>query len=138
MSKPLRKHFRSGFEYNLALQLYDAGVPYEYERERWEYLLPVHRGLCDSCAGTKVYSRRRYTADFFLPNGVVIEAKGKCTSVTRTQLAAVKQHNPDKDLRIVFMSDNWLTSAHKSRYSDWAKQAGIPCAIGSIPKEWLL
>lgn len=135
--KPVRKSFRSNLEHRLATQLYDMGVEFGYEQEKWDYTLPVHRGLCDSCLGERVMSRRRYTPDFFLPNGIVIEAKGKCTSETRTQLTNIKRCNPDKDLRVVFMADNWLTSAHKKRYTDWAISAGFKCAVGSIPKEWL-
>ena len=138
MPLPSREHYRSGFEHRLATQLYEAGINFEYERERWAYRLPVHKGICDSCQASTVFSGRTYTPDFFLPNGIVIEAKGKCTSETRTQLENIVKYNPNKDLRVVFMQDNWLTSSKKGRYTDWAKKLGIPVAVGSIPKEWLV
>ena len=83
-----------------------------------------------------MYETRIYTPDFFLPSGVVVEAKGNFTPKMRTKIKAVIKSNPSKDLRIVFMQDNFLTTNRKKRYSGWCKQQGIKYAIGSIPEEW--
>lgn len=136
--RPVRGDYRSGFEHRIALSLYERGVDFEYETEKWEYVKDdLFKAVCEECGSNNCVSRRTYTPDFILPNGVIIEAKGKATPPVRTALVQIKKSNPDKDLRLVFMADNWLTSRHKRRYSDWARENGFEYAIGGVPDEWL-
>lgn len=125
---------RSSFEDTIAKQL----APYDaiYEGTSLPYI-----------------TQKRYVVDFTvnviragesvadnlirLFNPIYIETKGWFRPSDRTKMLAVKKCNPDADIRLVFQSDNWLTKAHKRRYSDWAKEHGFPYAIGSVPKEWL-
>lgn len=137
-TKPTMKIFRSRFEYNIAMTLWNKGIKFEYERESWEYHADVYQGMCADCGGNKVISMRKYTPDFFLPNGLVVEAKGRLDPPTRTQLLAVMESNPDKELVLLFAKDNWMTKAHKNRYSDWCEKHNIDYSIGSIPDEWLV
>lgn len=110
-----------------------------YESETWTYdISPSSRARCTKCGSFSVRERRRYTPDFFLPNGIVIEAKGKFTPKMRKKILAVVESNPDKDLRLLFMRDNWLTSAKKKKYTDWCTYHNIKSAVGDkIPEDWI-
>lgn len=115
----------SGFEVRGASFLDKKKVKYEYEREAIKYTIPE--------------SVHSYTPDFFLPNGVILEFKGRWTAPDRKKIALVLQQHPELDLRLVFMSDNTLTKRGKTRYSDWCEKRGIKYHVskdGSIPKEW--
>ena len=127
---------KSKFEIRLGKELTKMGEKFSYEKEKWQYKLKPYNAKCSDCGRCEVYETRIYTPDFFLSSGVVVEAKGHLTSKMRTKLKAVIASNPDKDLRIVFMQDNFLTKSRKKTYSEWCKQQGIKYAIGSIPKEW--
>ena len=136
--KPNMRLFKSRLEYNIAMSLWRRGIEFEYERESWEYHADVYKGLCAHCGGHDIVSVRKYTPDFFLPNGIVVETKGRLDSSTRTQLLAVMESNPDKELVLVFARDNWMTKAHKNRYSDWCLKHKIDFHVGDIPDEWLV
>lgn len=55
-------------------------------------------------------------------------------------MKAVKEQNPDLDLRIIFYSDGKIGPKRKDgsfrRQSDWAKANGFPFAIRNVPKDW--
>ena len=130
-------NLRSKFEFKLAQQLEEAGVKYDYECEEWEYFTKVRNGECEDCNGTHVVQRRWYTPDFFLSNGIVIEAKGQLTAGNRTTLKAIRDVHPSVDLRIVFMANNRISKNSNTTYVKWAEQHNFICAVGSIPDEWL-
>jgi len=127
---------RSKFELRLAIQLERAGVKYEYEKWKYEFFTKVSSGVCEDCSGTHVVQRRWYTPDFFLPNGIIIEAKGNLTAGNRAILKAVRQAHDTLDLRLVFMANNKINRNSVTRYADWAEQFGFKYAIGEIPEEW--
>jgi len=54
--------YRSGLEERIAKDLHDQGIAFDYEERRVKYLLSEHRS---------------YKPDFELPNGIIIEAKGR-------------------------------------------------------------
>ena len=118
MQKPYK--FKSRFEEWISYQLEQAGIAYEYELETYTYT-----------------QTRRYTPDFFIPNGVIIEAKGKFTSDDRRKHLAIKQHYPELDIRFVFQRNNWLRKGSKTKYSDWAKKHDYEFSIGEVPRKWL-
>lgn len=112
---------RSGFERTLAAQLKRLKVDFEYEPFAIDYTIS-----------------HKYTPDFVIGNGVIIEAKGKLDPETRQKMLAVKSQNPSLDIRFVFMrGENKLSKASKTTYMDWAKKHGFPAADGEIPQEWL-
>ena len=127
---------KSKFEIRLGRELTAMGAKFSYEKEKWQYKLKPYNANCSKCGSNEVYETRIYTPDFFLSSGIVVEAKGHLTAKMRTKLKAVIASNPEKDLRIVFMQDNFLTKSRKKKYSTWCEQQGITYAIGSIPKEW--
>lgn len=117
---------KSGFEKKVASHLQQNKIPFEYESLRVPYEVPV--------------KRRTYNPDFMLPNGVIIEAKGKLDREVREKMALVMEQNPHLDIRILFMRDNKIAKNSKTRYSDWCKKRGIKYAVsedGVIPEDWV-
>lgn len=83
---------------------------------------------------------RNYIPDFILPNGIVIEFKGKLDRTVREKMALVFEQNPDLDIRLVFMRNNKISKTSKTRYSDWCDKRGIKYHVseeGKIPDEWI-
>ena len=116
--------YRSGFEEQVAKSLKRDKVKFEYESEKIPYVQPS--------------VNRKYTIDFKLPNGVYVETKGRFTASDRKKMLWVKETNPNKDIRLLFQRDNYLTKSRKTRYSDWATKNGFKYAVGNkVPKEWL-
>lgn len=80
---------------------------------------------------------RVYLPDFRLPNGIIVECKGRLTAADRKKLKLVKEQHPDKDIRLVFMYDNKLNPKSKTRYSAWAEKLGFPWALKAVPVQWI-
>jgi hypothetical protein len=123
-----REDFKSPLEYNTWrwLQEKRKGKKFkvEYETEKLNYILTKY-----------------YLPDFILHfedgRKIYIETKGYLRGEDRTKLLAVRDNNPDIDLRLVFSKDNRLNRKARSRYSCWAKRHGFTYSVGSIPMEWL-
>lgn len=132
---------RSGYEETISRYLDEQGVEYEYEKTKVSYKQRVPRGRCGTCEGTDVYVNRTYTPDFFIPaSGIYIEAKGRFTPADRTKMLAVVESNPDLDIRMLFMIDNYMTKKRVGKYSDWCRKKGIVffvCKNGKPPQSWL-
>ena len=134
--------YRSGLEKKFAKWLKSSRIPFEYETLHLNYQKMVHMGKCLACGGSAVAVNKIYTPDFILRNGIIIELKGKFTSQMRTKMLSVVRYNPDKDIRMVFSKDNWLTKNHNERYSDWCKRNNIKYHVmkdhrkPSIPIKW--
>ena len=129
--------YKSGFEASLAAQLTRAKIQFEYEPGPLPYLLVISTGRCGDCNSKNVVSKRKYIPDWVFGGKIVVESKGKFTSEMRTKMLSVIASNPELDIRMLFMRDNWLTRAKKHKYTEWCKQKGIKCAVGEFPKEWL-
>lgn len=117
--------FRSKFEARVAKHLKEKKVKFGYEDQALTYIIPE--------------SKHRYTPDFTLPNGVVVEAKGRFTPADRKKMSLVKEQNPDRDIRLIFMVDNTLSKTSKTTYTDWATKRGFVSCVsrsGEVPKEW--
>lgn len=145
----------SDFERAVIDDLILRGIDYEYESPngRVEYVEPLKRGAhCIDCGSKKVGKSRYRTLDLYLPStDIIVEIKGKFPAPMRALMKAMIADNRDKDIRFFFMADTWLTTAKKSKLSDWARQAGIECAfgdprrnegtiaygVGGIPEEWV-
>jgi len=78
----------------------------------------------------------RYQPDFILPNGIVVEAKGRLDVWDRRKMVAVKAARPDLDIRFVFQNARSRLSRHGKSYGEWAASQGFVWAEGSIPLEW--
>ena len=111
--------YRSGFEQDVAKDLEAKGIEFKYEAVRLEYVRPA-----------------KYKPDFKLKNGILVETKGRFTSSDRTKHLLVRDSNPKRDIRFVFMADNTLGKGSTTRYSEWCEQHGFQYALKRVPKEW--
>jgi len=117
------KHgWRSGLEERVAKELSESGIKYEYESMKIKY---------------DVSETRTYTPDFILPNGIIVETKGRFVAADRKKHLLI-QKQFDYDIRFVFQNARAkLFKVAKSTYSQWCDKHGFLWAQGSIPEEWL-
>lgn len=116
--------YRSGLEVQVARQLEEAGVKFEYEAHVLRYTVPEKLA--------------KYTPDFILPNGIVIETKGRFVTADRTKHRLIKEQHPALDIRLVFSNPNaTIGKKSKTTYAAWCDRLGIPYAKVNIPEAWL-
>lgn len=143
------KPYRSGLEAAFAKDLKDKKIEFRYEPEVIHYRKRVAKGVCDACGGDKTHQRRTYLPDFVIrvrTSGhtgeaerlLYIETKGRLTPADRAKMVAVKQDNPELDIRFIFGANNKLNNKNKNeRYSDWAEKHGFLYSIGPVyPSAW--
>lgn len=117
--------YRSGLEHDNAEYLKSLGIEVKYEDpdSKIEWVDP------------KV---KTYTPDFVLPNGIIIETKGRFTLEDRNKHKYIKEQHPDLDIRFVFSNPNAkLRKGAKSSYADWCEKEGFQYAAKIIPKKWI-
>lgn len=118
------KDYRSGLEEKVQEDLKQASIDAEYESIKIEW-----EDLC----------YRKYTPDFLLPNGIIIETKGQFTAKDRRKHVLVKEQHPHLDIRFVFTrSNSRLSKQSKTTYADWCIKQGFLYADKKIPDEWLI
>lgn len=112
--------FRSKYEETIYTTVEKNGLTVDYEPFSLPYLV-----------------KGNYYPDFVLPNGIIVEAKGYFDSRSRAKMVAVKKHNPELDIRFVFMNSKTKTrKGSKQTYADWCERYGYPFADGMIPLQW--
>lgn len=118
------KGYRSGLEATVQADLEQASIAAEYESIKIEW-----EDLC----------YRRYTPDFLLPNGIIIETKGLFTAEDRRKHVLVKKQHPQLDIRFVFTSSKRkLSKQSKTTYAEWCIKQGFLYADKKIPEDWLI
>lgn len=116
--------WRSGLEDSVGEQLRLAGVKHRYETFAVPYLQPP--------------KPRRYTPDFALENGIVIETKGRFVTADRQKHLLVKEQYPELDIRFVFSNPRArISKQSKTTYAVWCESHGFLYARESIPAAWL-
>lgn len=135
--------YKSGLESSVADSMEEQGIEFRYEPKTFEYRKRVVKGVCDACGGDKTSQRCTYLPDFVVGEQratggrVYIETKGFFAPHDRAKLVAVKQDNPDLDLRLIFGSNNKLNKKKDARYSDWCEQHNFPYYVGKeFPSSW--
>ena len=118
------KHgYRSGLEERVSKELEEAGVKYEYETQKIKY---------------RVEEDRTYTPDFILPNGIIVETKGRFVVADRKKHLLIQKQRPELDIRFVFQNSRAkLYKGAKTTYAQWCEKYGFLYADKSIPEEWL-
>jgi hypothetical protein len=119
------KHgYRSGFEHKVSEKLTENKVKFGYETTQIEY--------------TKPETHHKYTVDFTLPNGILIETKGRWVLEDRKKHLLIKDQHPELDIRIVFQNPRGkIRKGSKTTYADYCDKHGIQWAEKEIPHEWL-
>lgn len=109
--------YRSDLERKVASQLKDA----EYETLKIPYVV-VHK----------------YVPDFILPNGIILEVKGRFVGKDRAKHLQIRKQQPDLDIRFVFGRDQTLNKKSNTYYSEWCDKHGFLYSTnGVVPKAWL-
>lgn len=118
-----QKHgYRSSLEVKIQKFLTEKGISFKYEAEKiqWE-----DRRF------------RKYTPDFILPNGIIIEAKGLFTPEDRRKHKEINKQHPNLEIRFVFEnSKRKISKVSKTTYADWCDSLGIVHADKEMPVEW--
>ena len=119
--KPSHGH-RSGLEDKIAQEIKG------YEKESYEqYYLPY----------TMPETSHKYTPDFILKNGIIIEAKGLFELDDRKKHLRIKELYPNLDIRFVFQNPaNKIRKGSKTTYADWCNKYGFKYANKLIPASW--
>lgn len=116
--------YRSGLEERIARELDKLGIKYRYEEVKIKYTQPS--------------KSRTYTPDFVLPNGVIVESKGRFLSSDRQKHLMIQKEHPRLDIRFVFANPNTrINKGSPTTYAMWCEKNGFLYAKGSIPLEWL-
>lgn len=116
--------YRSGLEEKIAEQLRKAGLPVTYEQHVLKFTQPQ--------------KPRTYKPDFILPNGIVIESKGRFVTADRQKHLFIKADHPALDIRFVFSNPNAkIGKTSKTSYAMWCGKNGFLFAHRWIPQEWI-
>jgi len=119
----IRNGYRSGLEDRISEQLKDLSVSFKYEQFKIKY---------------EVHEVRTYTPDFELPNGIIIESKGRFVAADRKKHLLVKKQHPKLDIRFVFSNSKAkINKGSKTTYAMGCEKNGFQYADKLIPKEWL-
>jgi hypothetical protein len=117
--------FKSGLEENISTQIEGRGIVVQYESEKIPYIVPA--------------TQHTYNPDFRLPNGIIVETKGRFVAADRKKHQLVKEQHPELDIRFVFSnSKNKISKNSKTTYGMWCEKNGYKYADKEIPEEWFL
>ena len=123
-SHSLAHGYRSGLEEKVASQIREVtGLEPEFETMTIEYTKPARKS--------------RYTPDFPLPNGIIIETKGVFDAADREKHLLVRDQHPELDIRFVFTrSSAPIYKGSPTTMAMWCEKHGFKYADKLIPIEW--
>jgi len=119
----IKNGYRSGLEDVISEDLKKRGVDFGYEtvKIKWQLI-----------------ESKTYTPDFILPNGVIIESKGRFVPDDRKKHLKVREQNPELDIRFVFSnSRNKIRKGSKTTYAMWCEKNNFLYADKRIPDKWI-
>jgi hypothetical protein len=120
----LKHGYRSGLEDEIAQQLEMNNVKYSYEPYWVPYIKPARKS--------------KYKPDFVLPNGIVIETKGRFVTADRQKHLLLKEQYPDLDVRFVFSNPSErISKKSATTYAMWCCKHGFKYAKRAVPEEWM-
>ena len=119
----IKNGYRSGLEDVISKDLKDRGVDFGYETVKINW---------------KLVENKTYTPDFILPNGIIVESKGRFVPEDRKKHLKVREQNPKLDIRFVFSnSRNKIRKGSKTTYAMWCEKNNFLYADKRIPDEWI-
>lgn len=122
--RAVKEGYRSGLEEVTARHLKDLGVAFTFESHVIRYTKPARSA--------------RYTPDFILPNGIIIETKGRFVTADRQKHLFVKEQHPDLDIRFVFSNPRTkISKKSQTTYGMWCEKHGFLYFAKVIPDAWL-
>jgi len=120
----LKHGYRSGFEHKVSEQLTEQKIEFGYEDTTIEYIIPERKS--------------KYTVDFTLPNGILVETKGRWVAADRKKHLLIKKQHPELDIRMVFQNPKAkISKGSKTTYASYCDKHGIRWAEKQIPESWL-
>lgn len=127
MKKKIKKkhRYKSEAEYQTSIQLNNHKIKFEYETFKIPY---------------EWREDKNYIPDFILPNGVILEVKGRFRLEDRKKHLFLRSQHPEYDIRFVFQApNNKLQRGGKMTYADWCDKNGfLWCKLSDgVPQEWL-
>lgn len=123
-TRGLVEGYRSGLEEKIAASLTLRKVPFEFEAAKIKYVKPV--------------TNHTYTWDFKLPNGIIVESKGRFVTADRKKHLLIQDQHPDLDIRFVFSNPySRISKTSQTTYAKWCEKNGFKYAKKDIPQEWI-
>lgn len=123
-ARAVAEGYRSGLEDANADHLKRLGEPVSYEEITLGYTRPSRPS--------------KYTPDFPLSNGIIVETKGRFVTADRQKHLHLKAQHPDLDVRFVFSNPNTkIGKKSATSYADWCDRNGFLYAARLIPEEWV-
>lgn len=120
----LKSKYRSGLEESINEELRAHSIDGLYEQHYLTYTIPA--------------SEHRYTPDFILPNGIIIESKGLWDAEDRKKHLLIKEQYPQLDIRFVFSrSKTPIYKGSKTTYASFCDANGFLYSDKRIPENWL-
>ncbi|MBK1871547.1 hypothetical protein [Taklimakanibacter albus] len=124
-ARGLAHGYRSGLEEKNAKFLEAKGIKVAFESIKIPYTVPE--------------IKRRYTPDFPLPNGIIVETKGKLEPEDRAKHLFIKLQHPELDIRFVFQRPtDPIYKGSPTSYAQWCDKHGFKWATKLIPEAWIL
>ena len=122
-SNAIKHGYRSGFEHKVSDHLKENKIKFEYETTVIPYIKPE--------------TKHTYTIDFTLPNGILVETKGRWVLEDRKKHLLIQKQHPKLDIRLVFQnSKGKIRKGSKTTYADFCNKNEIKWADKTIPLEW--
>ena len=119
----IRNGYRSGLEDDISVDLKERGITFEYEKMKIRWILNENK---------------TYTPDFVLPNGIIIESKGRFVSAERKKHLLIQRQSPKLDIRFVFSNSRGkINKGSNTTYGDWCDKHGFIYSDKKVPEEWL-
>lgn len=115
--------YRSGLEETTMVDLQTRAPGTEYEKLKVKY---------------RIERDATYTPDFRLPNGIIVETKGRFLASDRTKHLLVKAQRPDLDIRFLFQrASTRLSKTSPTTYAMWAEKNGFLWCEKRVPDAWI-
>ncbi len=115
--------YRSGLEGKLSEQITANGHSPRYEEKVISYVIPERTA--------------KYTPDFTLDNGIIVETKGRFLNNDRKKHLLIKEQYPSIDIRFVFSNSKAkLYKGSTTTYGQWCERHRFLYSDKEIPREW--
>ena len=116
--------YRSKFEEQVCGKLTKQKVKFKYEPIKIAYVIPE--------------TDHTYVPDVILPNGIIIEIKGRLTKQDRFKHLYIQKQKPELDIRFVLQNYKVkLYKGSKTTYAQWLDKHNFLWANKTIPQEWI-
>jgi len=120
----LMPKYRSKFEEQVCGQLTQQKIKFKYEPIKIKYVIPE--------------TNHTYIPDVILPNGIIIEIKGRLTKQDRFKHLYIQKQKPELDIRFVLQNYKVkLYKGSKTTYGEWLNKNKFLWHEKTIPLQWI-